>query len=92
MDKATKKEFIHLKIHTQYSICEGALRTSDLAKYCKLDDNTQNILYKAIDRFALSNRAINKILKVARTIADLDDSKEIEKSHIMESFNYRKRI
>ena len=35
MDKATKKEFIHLKIHTQYSICEGALRTSDLAKYCK---------------------------------------------------------
>jgi len=37
MDKATKKEFIHLKIHTQYSICEGALRTSDLAKYCKIN-------------------------------------------------------
>jgi len=35
MDEATKKEFTHLKIHTQYSICEGALRTSDLAKYCK---------------------------------------------------------
>jgi DNA polymerase III subunit alpha len=31
----TKKEFNHLKIHTQYSICEGALRTADLAKYCK---------------------------------------------------------
>ena len=29
------KEFNHLKIHTQYSICEGALRTSELAKYCK---------------------------------------------------------
>ena len=29
------KEFTHLKIHTQYSICEGALRTKDLAKYCK---------------------------------------------------------
>jgi magnesium chelatase family protein len=70
----------------------GKLSESDVAKYCKLDDNTQNILYKAIDRFALSNRAINKILKVARTIADLDDSKDIKKSHIMESFNYRKRI
>ena len=35
MDKVTKKEFTHLKIHTQYSICEGALKTSDLAKYCK---------------------------------------------------------
>ncbi len=34
-EKNTSKEFIHLKIHTQYSICEGALRTNDLAKYCK---------------------------------------------------------
>ena len=35
MNEVIKKEFTHLKIHTQYSICEGALRTSDLAKYCK---------------------------------------------------------
>jgi len=35
MNEVKKKEFTHLKIHTQYSICEGALRTSDLAKYCK---------------------------------------------------------
>ena len=35
MNEVSRKEFTHLKIHTQYSICEGALRTSDLAKYCK---------------------------------------------------------
>ena len=35
MNEVTNKEFNHLKIHTQYSICEGALRTVDLAKYCK---------------------------------------------------------
>ena len=35
MNEVIKKEFTHLKIHTQYSICEGALRTADLAKYCK---------------------------------------------------------
>ena len=35
MNEVTNKEFTHLKIHTQYSICEGALRTSELAKYCK---------------------------------------------------------
>ena len=35
MNENNKKEFTHLKIHTQYSICEGALTTSDLAKYCK---------------------------------------------------------
>jgi len=35
MDEVINKQFNHLKIHTQYSICEGALKTSDLAKYCK---------------------------------------------------------
>ena len=35
MNEEVYKEFNHLKIHTQYSICEGALRTADLAKYCK---------------------------------------------------------
>ena len=35
MNDQKRKSFIHLKIHTQYSICEGALRTADLAKYCK---------------------------------------------------------
>ena len=35
MNEVEKKQFTHLKIHTQYSICEGALRISDLAKYCK---------------------------------------------------------
>ena len=37
MNEVIKKEFTHLKIHTQYSICEGALKTSDLAKYCKIN-------------------------------------------------------
>ena len=35
MHQVKNKEFVHLKIHTQYSICEGALRTSELAKFCK---------------------------------------------------------
>ena len=35
MNEVKNKEFTHLKIHTQYSICEGALKTPDLAKYCK---------------------------------------------------------
>ena len=35
MNEVIKNDFTHLKIHTQYSICEGALRTTDLAKYCK---------------------------------------------------------
>ena len=37
MSEVSDKEFIHLKIHTQYSICEGALRILDLAKHCKIN-------------------------------------------------------
>ena len=38
MDEVTNKKFTHLKMHTQYSICEGALRIADLAKYCKTNE------------------------------------------------------
>ena len=38
MNEVTNKQFTHLKIHTQYSICEGALKTSDLARYCKTNE------------------------------------------------------
>ena len=40
MNEVLKNDFTHLKIHSQYSICEGALRINDLAKYCK-DNNTK---------------------------------------------------
>ena len=37
MNEVNRKQFNHLKIHTQYSICEGALKTSELAKHCKVN-------------------------------------------------------
>ena len=43
MNEDINKEFTHLKIHTQYSICEGALRISDLAKYCKTNNDKKDI-------------------------------------------------
>jgi magnesium chelatase family protein len=49
------------------------------------------ILDQATQRFALSARSINKVLKVARTIADLSGSHQIEKAHILEALSYRKR-
>ena len=51
----------------------------------------QNILDISIQKFALSFRAINKVLKVGRTIADLEGSKNIDSKHIIEALSYRKR-
>ena len=69
----------------------GKLNDQDIKKYCILTDEAKDILDISIDKFQLSFRSVNKVLKVARTVADLDKSEMIEQRHIIESFSYRKR-
>ena len=69
----------------------GKLSDLEISKYCSLDDECKGLLEKARMNLDLSYRSINKILKVARTIADLDSNSEIQKSHLLESLSYRRR-
>jgi len=69
----------------------GKLSDVDIKKYCILTPNAQNILDLSIEKFTLSFRAIHKVLKVARTIADLDTKESIDTAHIIEALSYRKR-
>jgi magnesium chelatase family protein len=69
----------------------GSLGDNDIIRYCPLDDEGQAIIDQAISRFGLSFRAVGRILKVARTIADLEESDAIQKGHLMEALSYRKR-
>ncbi len=62
-----------------------------ISEYCKLDKETKDILENAVDSMRLSVRMYDKILKVSRTIADLDDSENIRKVHILEALNYRRK-
>jgi magnesium chelatase family protein len=60
-----------------------------IKKYCQLDSKTKELLSLAIDRFNLSARGYMRLLKVSRTIADLDFSESIQHHHLAESLQYR---
>lgn len=69
--------------------CNAHLGSKHIRKYCSIDDQSQSLLKTAIERFGLSARAYDKVLKVARTIADLENSENIKVQHIAEAIQYR---
>ncbi len=65
------------------------MNTKQIRTYCQLDTTSKNLLRNAMERLNLSARAYDRILKVARTIADLSDSSAIVADHIAEAIQYR---
>ena len=69
--------------------CNARLTDSELETFCEITDEASQLLKSAFEAMSLSARAYNRILKVARTIADLDNSEKIEIQHIAEAIQYR---
>jgi len=69
----------------------GKLKEDEVEAYCHISKEAEKILFSAIERFGLSHRSIGSIKKVARTIADLENSISIEKKHLLEALSYRRR-
>lgn len=72
------------KIH-----CNAQMNSQLCKKYCQISNEANLIVKQAFEKFNMSARAYNRILKVARTIADLDNSENIELEHLVEAINYR---
>lgn len=81
---------IQIERYRDFGIYSNAQLTAGmLSEFCRLGDAENNILKMAFDRLGLSARAHSRILKVARTIADLDHKKDISATHIAEAIQYR---
>ncbi len=69
--------------------CNAMMSSRLIRKYCRIDETGQQLMKSAMERLDLSARAYDRILKVARTIADLDDSTDVKTEHLSEAINYR---
>ena len=81
---------IQIERYKKYGIFSNSELTPKLIeKYCNLDEECKSILEQAFNKLGLSARAYGKILKVARTIADLSSEKTIRVNHLAEAIQYR---
>lgn len=70
-------------------ICNSQMTTRDVSRYCRLDAAGRDLLESALRRLGLSARTFVRILKLARTIADLAGADTIDSAHLAEAIQYR---
>lgn len=73
-------------------ICNHEMDNKMVKKYCQLDQEVEDLAQQAYEHFNMSARAYMRVLKVARTIADLDSSPVISKAHLTEALQYRPQV
>jgi magnesium chelatase family protein len=79
----------HRRFGQQSGMCNARMGPAELRTFCRLDDEGAELMHQAFDAFGLTARSYDRILKVARTIADLDGSERIMTDHIAEAIQYR---
>jgi magnesium chelatase family protein len=83
------RERQHQRLKEEGIFSNGAMTPRLIRRYCKIDSESEKLLENAMVRQGLSARAYDRILKVSRTIADLDASEEIKSQHVAEAVGYR---
>lgn len=82
--KVQEERFKKTRIH-----CNAKMANRHIKQYCAIDRDSNALMESAVDKLGLSARAYNRILKIARTIADLDGSPGIRSNHAAEAIQYR---
>lgn len=87
VNRARKQQ--HKRYGEQSGMCNARMGPAELRSFCRLDDESAQLMQQAFDAFGLTARSYDRILKVARTIADLEGSARITTDHIAEAIQYR---
>ena len=90
------KEQVHMareiqskRFHHETGLLNGMMTPPQIRKFCTLDSEAETLLKTAMEEMGLSARAHDKILRISRTIADLEGSTQITATHLSEAINYR---
>ncbi len=87
VDKARNIQIDRFKDINIFSNSE--ISSSDLNKYCNLNKSCESIMNQAFKKYNFTGRTYNKLLKISRTIADLDGEEKIRENHLLEALRYR---
>ena len=83
--RATQRE----RFRNDGGMCNARMGAQEMRRYCRLSDTCSDLMRQAFDAMGLTARSYDRILKVARTVADLAGSEEIEPQHLAEAIQYR---
>ena len=76
-------------VNSQKNTTNARMNKAHIMEHCTLNEASKSLLKQAMDKFGFSARAIDKLLKVSRTIADLENSEDIQINHLAEALQYR---